>query len=166
MKWVMHKTNSRRDPAIKRAMNRWGIAGYGYFWILVELLGENHNENSVGKLLISWVQVQQELHLRRTSVQLLLNFFQEEKKVLWEDKGENVFIYMPKFINYSDTYTKRVLRQNVRTEKDESSKSVLAYKKRLENKEDINSDMDTTKAGPLARLVAKSFNKLIRRGGE
>ena len=163
MKWVQHKSNSRRDPTLKRAMDRWQHAGYACFWILIELMAENHNTKSVGKLLISWKQVQQEFNKRRTFVQLYLDFLQGENKLLWEDRGENIWVYMPNFIKYSDRYTKQKLRESLSSDSENSVQSMAAYKR----KKDIplNNPIETTNDGLLRSLGTRIIKKWNFRKG-
>lgn len=39
--YFKHDANARNDPKIKALMGKYGIAGYGRFWVIIEMLRES-----------------------------------------------------------------------------------------------------------------------------
>lgn len=42
MKWFHHDTNSRDDDKIFELIDRQGLQGYGFFWVILEELSLIH----------------------------------------------------------------------------------------------------------------------------
>ena len=38
--YFKHDTNARHDPKIKSLINKYGLEGYGRFWVIIEMLRE------------------------------------------------------------------------------------------------------------------------------
>jgi hypothetical protein len=41
--YFSHDANARHDPKILKMISQYGIKGYGWYWIIVEMLREQHN---------------------------------------------------------------------------------------------------------------------------
>lgn len=41
--YFKHDSNARNDPKIKALINKYGVEGYGRFWIVIEMLREASN---------------------------------------------------------------------------------------------------------------------------
>lgn len=41
--YFKHDSNARNDPKIKALIHKYGIEGYGRFWIIIEMLRESSN---------------------------------------------------------------------------------------------------------------------------
>jgi hypothetical protein len=46
MKWIKHETNARNDPKLKLLKKKFQATGYGVYWTLLEIVGENIKENN------------------------------------------------------------------------------------------------------------------------
>ena len=102
-------TNASDDPVIHEAIAEFGPLGYWFFFGILELIGKNFNPKTPGKLEISWKQMQRLFHKSHTNVQILLNYFSTKGKLTWQDRGSTIIIYVPKFKDFADEYTKRRL---------------------------------------------------------
>ena len=38
--YFKHDSNARNDPKIKSLINKYGLKGYGWFWVVIEMLRE------------------------------------------------------------------------------------------------------------------------------
>lgn len=47
--YFKHDSNARNDPKIKALINKYGMSGYGRFWVIVEMLRESSNYKLVDK---------------------------------------------------------------------------------------------------------------------
>ncbi len=45
MKWIQHQNNSRHDPKLRRLIRKHGPAGFGVYWMIVEIIAEKLNDN-------------------------------------------------------------------------------------------------------------------------
>ena len=41
--YFQHDSNARNDPKIKAMINKYGIEGYGRYWVIIEMLRETSN---------------------------------------------------------------------------------------------------------------------------
>ena len=109
MKWFKHISTASNDPVIHEAIQKFGPLGYWFYFGILELIATNFDPRLPGKLTISWLQVQRLFISRRLTVQQLLLYFSTKGKLVYEDQGDTVLIYVPKFEVLADQYTKRTL---------------------------------------------------------
>lgn len=113
MQWFKHSTGSHDDPDIYTAEKKFGDAGYTIFFKILEIYGEefkNINKKGFLKLDISFL----EYKLRRSYEDFasILQFFSSRKRIFFKTKKNNgddiILIKIPKFIEISSNWTKRV----------------------------------------------------------
>lgn len=132
MKWFQHQTHSHTDLALRDIMADFGMEGYGFYWICLELIGQqgdNYRLNGVK----SWQKALKDISkLDDKKIDKLLNRFSELNLICRKsmNKGE---LYIPKMKNYSDDYTKKIRRvsehstDNVHVDKIRIDKIIQEY---------------------------------------
>lgn len=155
MKWFKHETDAHTNLKLQILIRENGLASYGYYWFLVELVGKEGEEFRVlpekkwknfAKLLLNLEEKEQEVFLQAISSLELI-----DKKSL--TKG---ILYIPKLAERSDDYTKRVRRVSV-----QSSDNVHLEEKRRDKKR-IEQNTPTTllekfKSNPLWKTLIKKY---------
>ena len=109
MKWFQHSTDSYNDPDISDAEDLFGDAGYSVFFKILEIYGREFNSiNPDGFLNISQTFIRRKCRKSWTKVQQILNFYQTKNRIYYENDGDMVSICIPKFLDLSDNWTKRI----------------------------------------------------------
>lgn len=181
MKWFQHSTDSYNDPDISDAEDLFGDAGYSVFFKILEIYGREFNSiNSDGFLNISQTFLRRKCRKSWTKVQQILNFYQTKNRIFYENDNKMVSICIPKFLELSDNWTKRVrkeqplkLQSNYRAtpaiEEEEKKKDIYSIKIQKE-KFDLFWDAFNFKKGRTPALKSwmrikmndDLFNKIIK----
>lgn len=135
MKWFQHHSDAYTDLKLQDVVDEFGLEGYGFYWILCELVAQQGNSYQI-KAVQNWTKaVQRWTRLDKDKTNKLLKRFAELGLI--DKKGLNRGILsIPKMADYSDDYTKRVRRvseqptDNVRQEEKRRDKIRLDKKRR------------------------------------
>ena len=114
MKWFQHQTHSHTDLALRDIMADFGMEGYGFYWICLELIGQQGDSYRLNGVK-SWQKALKDISkLDDKKINNLLKRFSELNLICRKsmDKGE---LYIPKMKNYSDDYTKKQRRVSEHT---------------------------------------------------
>jgi hypothetical protein len=109
MKWVQHLTTANTDLKLIRVINKFGLEGYGLYWLCVEIAG-NSGETAKIKEDMGWKDALISMSkLEPSKLSSMLKFFGDIDLIdsTHLEKGD---LYMPKLLRYGDDYTKRVRR--------------------------------------------------------
>jgi uncharacterized phage protein (TIGR02220 family) len=143
MRWYKHKTGSHDDPDISDAWDEFGDFGYAGFFVILELYGEEFNHvNDDGFVTISKTFLRRKLRKSWTKVELLLNFYLKNGRILSNINGSKVSIKVPNFIELSDNWTGRKLRSDsvVTTAIDIDKDKDIDIEERKEKKKDYTEE--------------------------
>lgn len=109
MKWFQHQSNAHRDFNVEPFVDKFGLEGYGLYWICAEIIAEKGEGYQISekqgwkRYLISRSRFVEgkvdEILLEMAELNLI------DKKAL--EKG---ILYIPKMEKYSDDYTKKIQR--------------------------------------------------------
>lgn len=111
MNWFKHMTNANRDPVIRGAIEKFGLKGYAVYFILLEVIGENLDIETPGKLRTTWEQTRNVLGMKRKTIENILDYFSEQNKLRWEFENGYLYIHVYKVVEFTDEYTKKKLRK-------------------------------------------------------
>lgn len=157
MKWFKHETDAHMNLKLQSVIDRYGLAGYGYYWSCVELVakeGENYRIKSEKDWKIYFKKF---LNLEIEMQDTFLLFFAEkdliEKKAL--NKGD---LYIPKLEDRQDDYTNKVRRKSV-----QDTDNIPLEENRKEEKR-----IDKNIYGEFKKVLLSSeeYEKLIEKIGE
>lgn len=112
MKWFKHYTDAYTNLKLRIIINEFGMQGYGAYWLLLELIGQQADEKFKLSTTKMWKSALASFsQLSADQLDKLLVRFADldliDKKAL---KYGN--LYVPKMAEYSDDYTKRVRRMS------------------------------------------------------
>lgn len=111
MKWFKHISDSLDDPFIFSLMDKFGDIGYLVFFGVLEIYAREFKPELNWKLNVTRAYLRQKLHKRQDT--LIINCLKHIKnsgKWQIEFKDEQVIIFIPKFTQLIDEWTKRKLR--------------------------------------------------------
>ena len=110
MKWFRYNSDSYTNLKIQSLIQKYGMNGYGVFWIACELVAQQGNDYHIPKEKDWTSALQAATHLRRDQLTRITEFLARihliDEKAYF-DKG---VLYIPKMQEYSDDYSKRVRR--------------------------------------------------------
>ncbi len=111
MRWFKHLTKSRNDEKLVKLQDEFGTAGYGAYWIILEVIAENM-DSDMDKNHPPCV----ELSLKRWSkfvgfspkkCQKVVEFLSNLGLITLEVSGHNYKIGCPNLLKYKDEYTRK-----------------------------------------------------------
>lgn len=109
IRWFQHSATANADLKLIRVLNKFGLEGYGFYWLCVEI-ASNSGETAKIKEDMGWKEVLIGIsRMEKTKIDSFLKFFSEIDLIdsAAYEKGD---LYMPKLLKYGDDYTKRVKR--------------------------------------------------------
>jgi len=84
--YFKHDSNARHDPKIKSLINKYGIEGYGRFWIVIEMLREATRYKLDDKKYI-WEALAEQMKCDIKEVKQFVKDCIEEFELLAENNG-------------------------------------------------------------------------------
>ena len=115
MRWFKHKVTAADDPFIRELIHKFKGNGYMIYFVILEMMGDNFNPQSPGKIKVRWQHLREKCNLYRRSILPILDFINKKFKFEISYNDEEVCIYCPKFQEVMDDYAKRQMKQGVRT---------------------------------------------------
>ena len=94
-----HDSNARHDPKIKSLMNKYGVEGYGRYWIIIEMLREDKRYKLEDKKYI-WEALAEQMKIDVKDVKQFIKDCVEDFELLIQTDG----------FFYSDSLLKRMLK--------------------------------------------------------
>jgi len=110
MKWFQHQSNAHRDFNIEPFVDKFGMEGYGLYWICAEIIAEKGDVYQISekqgwkRYLIS------RSRFPEGKVDEML-FEMAELNLIDKNNFKKGILHMPKMSRYSDDYTKKVRRE-------------------------------------------------------
>jgi len=108
MYWFKHPTDSRRDPDLVSARDKFGDKAVVIFWDLLEIYGREFNGLDEEDFL--WVTkpfLTRELRRKWTTTHLVLSYYEKLGRLQVIVNENQVGIKIPKFITMASNWTKR-----------------------------------------------------------
>ena len=81
MKWIKHYVDATDSVKLNKLMDKYGVEGYGRYWLLLELLAQHWDEN----------QERIEIHLRTIAKQL--RYYKLTSAKEWVNNGQTMGLY-------------------------------------------------------------------------
>lgn len=110
MKWFRHQSDSYSNLKLRPVLALFGLEGYGLFWICVELVAQQGIKYRIEAKKTWKSTIQYITKVDEKKLDEILEMFSEvgliDKKAL--NKG---ILFIPKMLEYSDEYTKKVRRE-------------------------------------------------------
>jgi hypothetical protein len=116
--YFKHDANARHDPKIKALINKYGIEGYGRFWIILEVLRESNGYKLEDEEYI-WQALAEQMKTTTEEVKVFLSDCINKFKLFTENDG---FIYSLPFLErmskLEEIRQKRIYASKIRWEKE------------------------------------------------
>jgi len=107
MKWFKHETSAVKNEKIQSLMDDHGIAGYGIYFILVELCAEKVDQRLNPEINIKWPFIEYLTHSRRSTIRRVLDSCATAGLLVWESNDQQMVCRIPKLLKRLDNWTKR-----------------------------------------------------------
>jgi hypothetical protein len=112
MKWFKHDTDASNDPKIRKLKKKFGMAGYGIYFNLLEIVARKMEDKveEFGYLPVDWDDESLELEFGQSMDKLvpIIDYILELQ--LFERRGKQNRLYNSKIQGRCDDYTARILR--------------------------------------------------------
>jgi len=108
VRWFKHMTDMHTDPFIEELIEEYGMAGYGYWCMLLEIYARECGTDPGKKCNFSSKILRRKLRISSTKVEQFLNFCATKAKLLCNFSSTFVELQIPKMRTYSDDYTRKV----------------------------------------------------------
>lgn len=112
MKWFKHETDAHTNMKLQSVIDRFGMAGYGLFWFLVEIAGKDGGLDFHILSTKNWkIYAKKFSGLDEKKLNELLKYFSDQKLI---DKNalKKDELYIPKLGERSDEYTDKLRRKS------------------------------------------------------
>ena len=92
--YFKHDSNARHDPKVKALISKYGIEGYGRFWVIIEMLRESATYKLEDEEYI-WNALAEQMHCDTKEVRTFIKDCIEKFKLFVQDDG---FFYSASFL--------------------------------------------------------------------
>ncbi len=109
MKWFRHMSNSHDDEKLCLLIDKMGFEGYGYWWLLLELIATQMNEDKPPILLTSLGTLSRHFRkMHHQSTLKVLEYLASISLISLRNLGENlVEIEIPNLSKFKDEWTRK-----------------------------------------------------------
>lgn len=107
MRWFKHMTSANRDESLLQIRDEFGVAGYGVYWIILELIGEKITEKNESFLKLSKKNWRKFCEFSPKKFQKFLKTCENLELFLTEIDGDFITVSCPKILKYRDEWTKK-----------------------------------------------------------
>lgn len=112
MRWFKHMTDAHDDEFMDALRTEFGLAGYGFWWLLLEKIAkamDKSDKNFAQYSVRFWQNLFQVSPKRFWS---MLRFCEEHGKIDTVKDGKALTIFCPKLLDYRDEYSRKKRREN------------------------------------------------------
>jgi len=112
MRWFKHMSGSGQDEKLMRLKDEFGMAGYGVYWSILEIIASQMNpdnqQTSVTFSLKNWRKV---TDFSPQKLQVFVTFASNLKLFSSEMNGKELTINCPNLLKFKDEYSKKAERK-------------------------------------------------------
>lgn len=151
MDYFKHYSSASNSKTINLIIDKFGLEGYAYWFLLLELCAENYEENSEAKFKFHVRIVRQKLRISLAKLELFLTFCREVSEVSFNFHGNLLEIDHPNLVKVKTT--RSVIKSN--------KKQLVVYKEE-DKEEDKDSEIKIStpvqKSDDLISVIQVSWN--------
>ena len=107
MRWFKHLTRSHEDENLCKIIDRFGIEGYGIYWIILERIAGNMDGTETPSLEISIRNWSKSVGISPKKLQNFVRFSADLGCFLAIFSGHSLRIECPKLLKYKDEYSRK-----------------------------------------------------------
>jgi len=144
MRWFKHMTRSNRDEKLTRVKDEFGLEGYGLYWLILEIIAEQMNENNKTFVEFSVKTWRTFTGFSTKKLKKYLTFFSELKLFFVEFSQNSIKIDCPNLLKYRDEYSRKKNKKSGQSQERVRTKSGESQDK-VAPDTDTDTDTDTEK---------------------
>lgn len=111
MKWFKHQTRSHNDEKLEEVMHQFGLEGYGFWWLLLELIGQEMDASDKCELSYPLKVWARKLRCTPRKTSTIFSIFSEKTLILMSYDNTNgvgkIKISVPNLLKFRDEYSKK-----------------------------------------------------------
>ena len=107
MRWFKHMVQSNRDEKLRRIQDKFGLEGYGLYWIILETIAEKLDKNNCASMELSYKNWKKITGISTKKFQKFLTFAQELEIFVVKNSQNLITIGCPNLLKYRDEYSSR-----------------------------------------------------------
>jgi len=143
MRWLKHMTDTRQDEKIATLISKYGHAGYGLWWMVLEIVAKRVEGDSFPTVtypVSTWSHL---LSLRGSHVSQALLKLEVTHLVTVKRTGSDIMVTIPNVLKYRDEYARKSGQtpDSVRSKK---QKQIQIQKNLLPNTEIVSGELILT----------------------
>lgn len=128
MKWFQHFSDSHTNGKHRQLIKKYGMEGYGLFWLCDELVGKE-GHNLALKEKDDWKGMLEDIsHLKKDLILEMVQFMAEMNLISKKSLSKGI-LAIPKLAKYSDDYSRR----RIRTPSEQSPNNVRLHNTTLQD---------------------------------
>lgn len=146
MRWFKHLSLAQSDEVMSELIDEFGLEGYGFWWLIIERIAQNLNDNNQDFVRISEKNWLNFTKISKKKFYCFATWLHDRKKIILKIEGKYLTIKCPRLLKYKDEWTLKRERENAKTpesapEKLQSKSGVTpprAEQKQKRTEENIN----------------------------
>ena len=107
MRWLKHMTCANRDEKMMRIMDKFGAAGYGMYWLVLETIAEKLDENNDTFVEMSAQSWRKLTGISPQTLKNFLSFCQVLGLFTIENNRDLIKVDCPNLLKYRDEYQRK-----------------------------------------------------------
>ena len=107
MKWLKHMTCSFSDEKLSSIVDELGLEGYGFWWRLLQVIGENVDENNITSRTFSAKRWGNFFRFSAKKFEKFARIFEEKRLIFVEFSENQITINVPNILKIKDEWSSR-----------------------------------------------------------
>lgn len=108
MKWFKHFSTARNDERISRLEDKTSLEGYGFYFKLLEIVGEAMDETDKHDVTYSLSRWGRQINITSKKFLFLLQCCSDVGLITVQRHSDNINVKIPNLLKFRDNYTKNL----------------------------------------------------------
>lgn len=115
MEWFKHKSYALDDPKLSKVIDKFGPAGYGVWWIILEKIALEMNYTDRCEISYSVKTWSKFCRISSKKFQIIVKFLQKIELILLDEDADFLTLKCPNLLRYKDEWSKKQQRNVSKT---------------------------------------------------
>jgi len=150
MKWFKHMTNSHNDEILSELIDEFGPAGYGVWWIILEVIATHMDDTDRTSAKYSIKKWSNFCGISPKKFQKIVEFLKNRGRILVKKEENYLILDVPNLLKYRDDYSRKRKKSTDKVRTNSGQTPDKVQKKSVEcpaQEEEVDKDIDIYKAG-------------------
>jgi hypothetical protein len=107
MRWFRHMSDANRDEKLMLIRDKFGMAGYGLYWVVVETIAEQMDETDDCSVTLSAKSWRKITETYPKTFNAFLELCETYSLLIKKSEGALITVSCPNLLKYRDEYTKK-----------------------------------------------------------